>query len=315
MTSAPTLPPAVFLMGPTATGKTDLAIRLCESLPLEIISVDSALIYRGMDVGTAKPGADVLARVPHHLVDILDPAQAYSAARFREDALALMGDITARGRVPLLVGGTMLYFRALDFGLDTLPEADPVIRAGIDALAAEQGWEAVHRELTRVDPVSASRIHPNDPQRLQRALEVYRITGSPLSSFHGGGRRSQLPWRVLRLALMPPDRTRLRERIAHRFRQMLGQGLLDEVSALRARDDLSLDLPAMRAVGYRQAWEYLEGRIDHEVMVAQAITATRQLAKRQMTWLRGYPEVEVLDPEHLDPNGVLARVRDHLGSQ
>ncbi|EHQ51114.1 tRNA delta(2)-isopentenylpyrophosphate transferase [Ectothiorhodospira sp. PHS-1] len=302
-------------MGPTATGKTDLAIRLCESLPLEIISVDSALIYRGMDVGTAKPGADVLARVPHHLVDILDPAQAYSAARFREDALALMGDITARGRVPLLVGGTMLYFRALDFGLDTLPEADPVIRAGIDALAAEQGWEAVHRELTRVDPVSASRIHPNDPQRLQRALEVYRITGSPLSSFHGGGRRSQLPWRVLRLALMPPDRTRLRERIAHRFRQMLGQGLLDEVSALRARDDLSLDLPAMRAVGYRQAWEYLEGRIDHEVMVAQAITATRQLAKRQMTWLRGYPEVEVLDPEHLDPNGVLARVRDHLGSQ
>ncbi|MCG5513712.1 tRNA (adenosine(37)-N6)-dimethylallyltransferase MiaA [Ectothiorhodospira shaposhnikovii] len=315
MTSAPTLPPAVFLMGPTATGKTDLAIRLCESLPLEIISVDSALIYRGMDVGTAKPGADVLARVPHHLVDILDPAQAYSAARFREDALALMGDITARGRVPLLVGGTMLYFRALDFGLDTLPEADPVIRAGIDALAAEQGWEAVHRELTRVDPVSASRIHPNDPQRLQRALEVYRITGSPLSSFHGGPRRSQLPWRVLRLALMPPDRTRLRERIAHRFRQMLGQGLLDEVSALRARDDLSLDLPAMRAVGYRQAWEYLEGRIDHDVMVAQAITATRQLAKRQMTWLRGYPEVEVLDPERLDPTGVLARVRVHLGSQ
>ncbi|MBK1674861.1 tRNA (adenosine(37)-N6)-dimethylallyltransferase MiaA [Ectothiorhodospira shaposhnikovii] len=312
MTSTPTLPPAVFLMGPTATGKTDLAIRLCESLPLEIISVDSALIYRGMDVGTAKPGADVLARVPHHLVDILDPALAYSAARFREDALALMGDITARGRVPLLVGGTMLYFRALDFGLDTLPEADPVIRAGIDALAAEQGWEAVHRELARVDPVSASRIHPNDPQRLQRALEVHRITGSPLSSFHGGARRSQLPWRVLRLALMPPDRTRLRERIAHRFRQMLRQGLVDEVSALRARDDLSLDLPAMRAVGYRQVWEYLEGRIDHDTMVAQAITATRQLAKRQMTWLRGYPDVEVFDPERLDSAGILARVQAHL---
>ncbi|MCG5500167.1 tRNA (adenosine(37)-N6)-dimethylallyltransferase MiaA [Ectothiorhodospira lacustris] len=312
MMVASSLPPAIFLMGPTATGKTDLAIRLCESLPLEIVSVDSALIYRGMDVGTAKPGADVLARVPHHLVDILDPAQAYSAARFRDDALALMADIAARGRVPLLVGGTMLYFRALDFGLDTLPEADPAIRSGIDALALSQGWEAVHRELGRVDPVSAARIHPNDPQRLQRALEVYRITGAPLSSFHGGPRCSQLPWRVLRLALMPPDRIRLRERIALRFRQMLRQGLVDEVSALRERGDLSVDLPSMRAVGYRQVWEYLEGRIDHDAMVTQAITATRQLAKRQMTWLRSYPDVEVFDPERADPAGVLGRVKAHL---
>ncbi|SEQ44497.1 tRNA dimethylallyltransferase [Ectothiorhodospira magna] len=315
MVSASPLPPAVFLMGPTATGKTDLAIHLCQSLPLEIISVDSALIYRGMDVGTAKPAPDLLAQVPHHLVDILDPAQTYSAARFREDALALMADITARGKVPLLVGGTMLYFRALDFGLDTLPEADPVIRARIDTLAARQGWEAVHRELAQVDPVSAARIHPNDPQRLQRALEVYYMTGAPLSSFHGGPRRSSLPWRVLRLALMPPDRTRLRERIAQRFRQMLQQGLVEEVATLQARGDLTLDLPAMRAVGYRQVWGYLEGRSDYDAMTVQAITATRQLAKRQMTWLRGYPGVEVLDPEHLDPNGVLARVRDHLGLQ
>ncbi|WP_338018919.1 tRNA (adenosine(37)-N6)-dimethylallyltransferase MiaA [Ectothiorhodospira haloalkaliphila] len=299
-------------MGPTATGKTELAVEWAQRLPCEIISVDSAMIYRGMSVGTAKPSPDTLRTAPHHLVDILDPSETYSAARFREDALTLMADITARGRVPLLVGGTMLYFRALDFGLDTLPDADPVVRARIDALAADAGWEGVHLALARVDPVSAARIHPNDPQRLQRALEVFELTGRPLSSFHAQPRASQLPYDVLRLALMPADRTQLRERIARRFHAMLEAGFMDEVRALKARGDLNPQMPSIRAVGYRQAWACLEGELDGEAMVSKAITATRQLAKRQMTWLRSYPRTRQYDPETLDHEGIFQTVAAHV---
>jgi len=305
-------PPAIFLMGPTASGKTDLAVRLVRQLPCEIISVDSALVYRGMDIGTAKPGPEVLAEAPHRLIDILDPSQAYSAARFREDALAAMAEITAAGRVPLLVGGTMLYFRALEFGLDPLPQADPELRRAIEAEADRLGWEALHRQLAEVDPQSAARIHPNDPQRLQRALEVYRLTGRPLSAFHGAGQASTLPYRLLRLALMPADRVALRARIARRFEQMLELGLIPEVETLHRRKDLSPSLPAIRAVGYRQVWAHLDGELDHQAMVRKAITATGQLAKRQITWLRSYPQVETLEMEGLDAQGVVERVRAHI---
>lgn len=312
MASTQSCPPAVFLMGPTAVGKTDLAVHLVQALPLEIISVDSAMIYRGMDLGTAKPDGEILARAPHHLLDILDPADSYSAARFAEDARRLMDDITARGRVPLLVGGTMLYFRALDFGLDVLPEADAGLRAQIDRMAAEQGWESLHRELARVDPDAAARIHPNDPQRLQRALEVYRLTGRPLSSFQAGRLVSRLPYRMLRIGLLPADRTRLRERIATRFLRMLDLGFIAEVEALKRRGDLHPGLPSMRAVGYRQVLDHLNGKLDHDSMVTAAVTATRQLAKRQMTWLRSYPDLVLLDPEGIHPDALASLVSGHL---
>ncbi|WP_018953101.1 tRNA (adenosine(37)-N6)-dimethylallyltransferase MiaA [Thioalkalivibrio sulfidiphilus] len=305
-------PPAIFLMGPTASGKTDLAVELVRRLPCEIISVDSALVYRGMDIGTAKPGPEIQAQAPHRLIDILDPAEAYSAARFREDALAAMAEITAAGRVPLLVGGTMLYFRALEFGLDRLPEADPEVRAQIEAEAAASGWEAIHARLAAVDPPSAARIHPNDPQRLQRALEVYLLTGRPLSAFHGGADASTLPYRLLRLALIPADRAALRQRIARRFDQMLELGLIREVETLYRREDLNPSLPAIRAVGYRQVWAYLAGEMDFETMRRKAIVATGQLAKRQLTWLRSYPGIEALEMEQLDPATVVARVRAYL---
>ena len=292
------LPPAVFLMGPTASGKTDLAAALVERGPFDIVSVDSALVYRGMDIGTAKPDAALLARAPHRLIDILDPASSYSAAEFRADALREMHDITAAGRVPLLVGGTMLYFRALLDGLADLPAADPGVRTDIEALAARDGWPAVHAELARVDPETAARLHPTDPQRLQRALEVFRLTGVPLSEWH---RRQQaegssvFPWQVTSLALMP-ERALLHERIARRFRLMLDQGLIAEVEGLRARGDLNLSLPSMRAVGYRQVWEYLDGIMDLAQMTERGIIATRQLAKRQTTWLRSWKEAVFLDP-------------------
>ncbi|MFN2349183.1 MAG: tRNA (adenosine(37)-N6)-dimethylallyltransferase MiaA [Thioalkalivibrio sp.] len=305
-------PPAIFLMGPTASGKTDLAVQLVRQLPCEIISVDSALVYRGMDIGTAKPGPEVLAEAPHRLIDILDPSEAYSAARFREDALAAMAEITAAGKVPLLVGGTMLYFRALEFGLDLLPQADPELRRAIEAEADRLGWEALHRQLAEVDPESAARIHPNDPQRLQRALEVYRLTGRPLSAFHGGGQASRLPYRLLRLALMPADRAALRARIARRFEQMLELGLIPEVETLHRRKDLNPSLPAIRAVGYRQVWAHLGGQLDYQTMVRKAVTATGQLAKRQITWLRSYPQVETLEIEGLDAQRVVERVRAHF---
>jgi len=282
-------------MGPTASGKTDLAVALVERLPCEIISVDSAMIYRGMDIGTAKPEAEILARAPHRLIDFLDPAESYSAARFREDALAEMEAIAAAGRVPLLVGGTGLYFRVLEQGLSPLPEADPVLRERIEREARELGWARMHERLARIDPESAARIHPNDPQRLQRALEVYELTGRPLSELWQRKKAQTLPWRPAKLALVP-ERGVLRERIARRFRAMLRAGFLEEVEALRARGDLSLSNPSMRCVGYRQAWQYLAGELEYDGMVERAVTATRQYAKRQLTWLRGESEVEWFDP-------------------
>lgn len=287
-------PPAIFLMGPTAAGKTDLALRLVRELPVEIISVDSAMVFKGMDIGTAKPDAALLAEAPHRLIDFLDPAESYSAARFRADALAHMQEIRAAGRIPLLAGGTMLYFRTLLQGLSPLPEADPRIRAELEARAAAEGWPALHAELAAVDPVAAERLHPNDAQRIQRALEVYRLSGRPLSELQRGG-TDDLPWDVLQLAVAPAERAELHERIAQRFRQMLEQGLLEEVKALRARPDLHLGLPAMRAVGYRQLWLHLDGAWDLAEATERGIAATRQLAKRQLTWLRGNAEVRWLD--------------------
>ncbi|WP_006788762.1 tRNA (adenosine(37)-N6)-dimethylallyltransferase MiaA [Thiorhodospira sibirica] len=301
-------PPAIFVLGPTASGKTQLALSLAQHVPCEIISVDSALVYRGMDIGTAKPSADIRAQVPHHLIDLIDPADAYSAARFCEDALNAMQAVTARGRIPLLVGGTMLYFKALEYGLDEMPPADPDIRQKLEAQAQAQGWEALHQRLQQIDPIAAQRIHPNDPQRLQRALEVYELTGRPLSSLQQGDKVSRLAYRTLRLALLPPCRERLRAAIASRFRQMLNEGFVDEVRALRQRPDLHKNLPAMRAVGYRQAWEYLDGDIDADTFESTAITATRQLAKRQLTWLRSYPGITPLS----DANEALAVLRPWL---
>ncbi|MBD3619203.1 MAG: tRNA (adenosine(37)-N6)-dimethylallyltransferase MiaA [Chromatiales bacterium] len=305
-------PPCVFLMGPTASGKTDLAVALVEALPLDIVSVDSALIYREMAIGTARPDAATLARAPHRLIDFLDPAEAYSAARFRADALREIAAIHAAGRVPLLVGGTMLYFRALQYGLSELPPADPAVRARLDAWAAREGWAALHARLAEVDPVSAARIHPNDPQRLQRALEVFELTGRPLSAFHARGRAGDFDCRLLKLGLLPQDRALLHTRIAARFQQMLAAGLIEEVQRLRARGDLDTGLPSMRSVGYRQVWEYLDGNYDYDTMVSKGIAATRQLAKRQLTWLRSEADVEPLHIETLDPAAVIARVARFL---
>lgn len=284
--SSGALPPAVCLMGPTASGKTDLAVKLVERLPFEIISVDSALIYRGMDIGTAKPDAETLARAPHRLIDILDPAEAYSASRFRKDALREMAEITAAGRIPLLVGGTMLYYRALEQGLSRLPQADAATRECIEREAAEWGWQALHNRLAEVDPAAAERIHPNDPQRLSRALEVYELTGRPMSELWQEKDQPELPWRLVKVAVAPADRADLHERIARRFRQMLEQGLVEEVEALYHRGDLNPQLPSIRCVGYRQVWQYLDGELSYSQMSERGIVATRQLAKRQFTWLR-----------------------------
>ena len=294
--TATTLSPAVCLMGPTASGKTDLAVALVETLPMDIISVDSVMVYRGMDIGSAKPDAGTLARAPHRLIDICDPAEPYSAARFRDDALREMADITAQGRIPLLVGGTMLYFRALLNGLSTLPSADADIRTRLEAEAEADGWASLHRRLAEVDPEAAARIHPNDPQRLQRALEVYELTGTPLSELQQSQQADQpLPYRIIKLAVAPADRTILHERIAQRYELMLQNGLVDEVEALRQRGDLHQDMPALRAVGYRQVWEYLGGSLNYTEMVERGIIATRQLAKRQFTWLRSEPDLTLLD--------------------
>jgi len=281
-------------MGPTASGKTALAVSLVERFPLEIISVDSALVYRGMDIGSAKPDAATLARAPHHLLDIRDPTEAYSAAAFCDDARRLMAGIVARGRVPLLVGGTMLYFRALLRGLDDLPRADPALRKELEAEAKARGWPALHAELAAVDPATAARLAPNDSQRIGRALEIFQLAGTPMSALLDRA-QSELPYRVLQLALIPSDRAVLHQRIAARFDAMLAEGLVDEVEFLRRADALSPDLPAMRAVGYRQAWAYLDGDIDMKALREQGIAATRQLAKRQLTWLRSWPNAVVLD--------------------
>lgn len=343
---------AIFLMGPTAAGKSGLAIELAAHLPVEIISVDSAMVYRGMDIGTGKPSADELLLVPHHLINIRDPSEPYSAAEFASDALELMAEITRRGKIPLLVGGTLLYFRALQEGLSPLPPANPVIRARVLAEANTVGWTAMHQRLAEIDPASAKRIHPNDPQRIQRALEVYEISGKPMSTFfpspdmgkcRGGAlsppgiRNYEIPnmknrrggtlsppgvdvetpckmgeydgtplsppgigeYKIHVFALAPKDRKELHQRIEKRFHAMLEQGLLLEVEKLFKRGDLTPDLPATRAVGYRQVWKYLEGEYNYDEMVYKAIVATRQLAKRQLTWLRSLPEIKWLENNHL----------------
>lgn len=323
LNQTPQLPPAIFLMGPTASGKTDLAMSLCEQLPCDIISVDSAMIYRGMDIGTAKPSARELARAPHRLIDICDPAERYSAADFRRDALREMAAITQAGRIPLLVGGTMMYFKALFHGLSNLPSADPELRRELEREAREKGWAALHEELAVRDPVAAGLIHPNNRQRLIRALEVIRLTGRPISELwqHSAGdgtdahgkssnvedytyftqwqadESSSLPYTVVQLAVAPTDRKVLHERIRLRFMKMLEAGFLEEVRALMAREDLDADAPSMRCVGYRQAWHYLAGDDDYDTMISKGVAATRQLAKRQLTWLRKWSNVDWLDSE------------------
>ena len=284
-----TLPTAVFLMGPTATGKTNVAVELAQQFPVEIISVDSALVFRDMNIGTAKPDAGTLARAPHHLINIINPTEAYSAAAFRHDALRLMADITARGKIPLLVGGTMLYFKALREGLSQLPQADPIVRAELDAEIALHGIQHLHRQLTMVDAETAARLAPNDTQRIQRAMEVFRITGQSMSSLLASDTHSPtntLPYQIISIALVPSDRSQLHARIATRFNNMMTEGLLDEVRVLRKKYSLNPNMTSMRCVGYRQAWQYLDGEITEAALLETGIAATRQLAKRQLTWLR-----------------------------
>ncbi len=280
-------PLALFLMGPTASGKTDLAIALRQKLPVEVISVDSALIYRGMDIGSAKPSKEELALAPHRLIDIKDPSESYSAAEFRKDALREMAEISARGNIPLLVGGTMLYYKALLEGLSPLPSADKEIRQEIERKASQEGWASLHQELAQIDPISAKRINPNDSQRINRALEVFYITGKTLTEL-SAEKGEPLPYEILQFAIAPQDRKILHERIEQRFHKMLELGFQQEVEALFKRPDLHLNLPSIRCVGYRQMWEYLQGDYDYEEMVFRGICATRQLAKRQITWLRGW---------------------------
>jgi tRNA dimethylallyltransferase len=284
---------AYALLGPTASGKSAIAIKVAARLPVEIVSMDSALVYRGMDIGTAKPGAALRARVPHHLIDIIDPDQSYSAGRWREEAISKVAQILGRKNIPLMVGGTMLYYRALIAGLDALPQADARIRAAIDADAARRGWPALHAELETIDPKAAQRIAPNDAQRIQRALEVWQLTGKPLSALQGAA-RADLPFALKGIAILP-DPEILKNRIEKRFEAMLRLGLIDEVKQLKKKYRLHANLPSMRAVGYRQVWEYLEGRYDKEALKEKAVTATRQLAKRQLTWLRSFPDLLRLD--------------------
>jgi len=287
---------AYALLGPTASGKSTVALELAERLPLEIVSLDSAQVYRGMDIGTAKPSAAERRRVPHHLIDVIDPDRAYSTGRWRAEALAAVREILERRKTPLIVGGTMLYYRALAGGLDLLPQADSTVRGEINQEAAARGWPALHKELERIDPKSARRITPGDTQRIQRALEVWRLTGKPLSSLQGMA-RAELPFALKAFALVPPEREALHERIARRFDAMLKAGLVEELERLRGRYRLTLGRPSMRAVGYRQVWQFLEGAIDRATMREQAIAATRQLAKRQLTWLRSFRELEYAPPD------------------
>jgi tRNA dimethylallyltransferase len=300
MSADPHAPPVPMLLGPTASGKTAIALRLAEHLPIEIVSVDSALVYRGMDIGTAKPDAAERAAVPHHLLDLIEPTEAYSAARFVRDARAAIAAIRSRGRLPLLVGGTMLYAKALAEGLDDLPAADPAVRARLEDEARSLGWPALHARLAEVDPATAARLAPHDAQRIQRALEVWLLTGEPMSARlrtpePTAGEAPRTGLRVVRIALEPSVRATLHARIAERFEHMLRRGLLDEVRALRARGDLDAAMPSMRCVGYRQAWEHLDGRYDAASLRERGIAATRQLAKRQLTWLRAMPERAVVD--------------------
>nr|WP_311528059.1 tRNA (adenosine(37)-N6)-dimethylallyltransferase MiaA [uncultured Ralstonia sp.] len=319
---SPAAPRAICLLGPTASGKTAAALKLAERWPVEIISMDSALVYRGMDIGTAKPSAEEQAIAPHHLIDIIDPLDAYSAAQFANDANALIDAIRARGKLPLIVGGTMLYYKALTQGLSDLPRANPAIRAEIDAEAARDGWPALHAKLALVDPITAARLHTTDAQRIQRALELYRLTGQPMSALlarevgANAFQQHDAAAPYLTIALEPSDRLVLHARIAQRFDAMLAGGLLDEVEGLRRRGDLSPTLPSIRCVGYRQAWAYLDGDIDKTALREQGIAATRQLCKRQITWLRSTPERQVVDclaPDYVDQ--VARLVQTSLESQ
>ena len=308
-------PVAVAIMGPTASGKTAAALNIARHLPCEIISVDSALVYREMDIGSAKPSLTERAAVPHHLIDILEPTASYSVMQFRQDAIALVADIHARGKLPLLVGGTMLYFKALRDGLDDLPQADPALRAALDRDIAAHGIQALHARLAVLDPITAARLKPADSQRIQRAMEIITLTGQPMSSLLARAPKIALPFTLLPIALEPCERSVLHQRIADRFDQMLQAqpGLLDEVRALRARGDLHAGLPSMRCVGYRQAWDYLEGSIDLATLREQGMAATRQLAKRQLTWLRSMPDrisVDCLAPDAADQ--VLQQVKAAL---
>ncbi|MDY0978306.1 tRNA (adenosine(37)-N6)-dimethylallyltransferase MiaA [Massilia sp. CFBP9012] len=302
-------PMAVAIMGPTASGKTASALRIAQTRPCEIISVDSALVYRGMDIGTAKPLPSELAAVPHHLIDILDPLEAYSVAQFRADTIRLVGEITARGKLPLLVGGTMMYFKGLVDGLDDLPTADAGVRAALDAEAARIGWPGMHEKLRAVDPVTAARLAPNDAQRINRALEIHALSGQPMSALLAKRARPELPFELVSFGLETEDRSVLHKRIALRFDQMLGDsddgGLVAEVARLRARGDLTPALPSIRCVGYRQAWDYLDGNIDRAELRELGIIATRQLAKRQITWLRAMPDRIVIDCLGPDPAGAM----------
>ncbi|MEH6357739.1 MAG: tRNA (adenosine(37)-N6)-dimethylallyltransferase MiaA [Pseudomonadales bacterium] len=285
-------------MGPTASGKTDLAIEIAEHLPCDIISVDSALVYRGLDIGSAKPDAETLAKAPHRLIDIRDPSEAYSAAEFRADAIEQMQEIVAAGRIPLLVGGTMMYFKVLREGIASMPAADQAVRDQIQADADRLGWQALHEKLQKIDPIAALKIHPNNPQRLMRALEVYELTGVALGEHWQQQAESvnDLPCQLHQFAIIPEDRAALHARIEQRFMMMLEQGFVDEVNGLYNRDDLHKDLPALRSVGYRQVWEYLDGALSYDEMVFRGVVATRNLAKRQLTWLRGWPELNTLLP-------------------
>jgi tRNA dimethylallyltransferase len=290
------LPPAIFLMGPTASGKTAATIALAQHFPVEIISVDSALVYRGMDIGTAKPDAETLRQAPHHLIDLISPLEQYSAAQFAKDALALMHEATTHGRLPVLVGGTMLYFNALQHGLSNLPEVDSAVRTQIEAEAEVMGWPALHAQLAAIDPPVAAKIHNTDSQRIERALEVYRISGKTMSELRAQSQKVALPFNILKIALMPNDRSVLHQRIAERFQLMLQQGFVDEVKGLLLEyPQLTEDTPSMRCVGYRQALQYIHGDIDLPTLGEHGVYATRQLAKRQLTWLRGMDDVTVMD--------------------
>ena len=296
---ANTQPPAIFLLGPTASGKSDLAMKLTSHLPVELVSVDSALVYRDMNIGTAKPDAEILRQYPHHLVDIRNPDEVYSAADFRSEVLTLMSAISERGNIPLLVGGTMLYFKVLIEGIASMPAADSAIREKIVREAKTGGWQKVHQRLAEVDPESAARIHPNDPQRLQRALEIWELTGESMTQLHKKQQNLvSLPFSVCQLAIIPSDRADLHRMIAARFEQMIKDGFIEEVEHLREKYDLNAELPSIKSVGYRQVWQYLEGEVDRKAMQERAIIATRQLAKRQFTWLRGWSNLkEIPFPE------------------
>ena len=305
------LPPAIFIIGPTASGKTGLAMRLMAHFPIELISVDSALVYKDMDIGTAKPSAEELKKAPHRLISFLDPSESYSAADFRHDALREMAEITAKGKIPVLVGGTMLYYRALENGLAILPEADPETRKRLSEEADEKGWDFLHQRLLEVDSVAGKRIHPNDKQRIQRALEVYELTGKPLTQLQQEAQMDAMPYRTLKIALIP-EREWVRDLAEVRFEQMLEQGFLDEVRALFKRDDLHENLPSIRCVGYRQAWHYLEGKLDFNEMKERAVIATRQLAKRQMTWMRSEPNITKFDAQNYQLASVVSQIEDFL---